>query len=181
MFQPTRDFRLQQETRPEARQNSGDNVFESIPVGEEEASLLNNYLEAHDFAGNTRRAIIQDMRKFAKWFASANKEPFRVLRITCRDVVDFREGMRRNQGQAVSTVNRCLVTLRRFCGWLVEQGHLSANSAKKVKELRRVQLAPKGLDRSQVRRLLREIEIRQDIRAAAIFCLLLYTGARVSD
>jgi integrase/recombinase XerC len=52
---------------------------------------------------------------------------------------------------------------------------------KPVKELRRVQLAPKGLDRSQVRRLLREIELRRDVRAAAIFCLLLYTGCRVSD
>ncbi|OAI47805.1 hypothetical protein AYO44_08915 [Planctomycetaceae bacterium SCGC AG-212-F19] len=32
-----------------------------------------------------------------------------------------------------------------------------------------------------VRRLLREVELRQDIRAAAIFSLMLYTGCRVSD
>jgi integrase/recombinase XerC len=50
-----------------------------------------------------------------------------------------------------------------------------------VKELKRVALAPKGLDRSQVRRLLREVEVRQDIRATAIFSVLLYTGCRVSD
>jgi integrase/recombinase XerC len=50
-----------------------------------------------------------------------------------------------------------------------------------VKELRRQQLAPKGLDRADVRRLLREIELRQDIRAGAVFHLLLYTGCRVSD
>src|SRR6185312_5814997 len=53
--------------------------------------------------------------------------------------------------------------------------------AKKVKELRRVALAPKGLDRPQVRRLLREVELRQDARAAAVFSLMLYTGCRVSD
>jgi len=44
-----------------------------------------------------------------------------------------------------------------------------------------VQLAPKGLERSQVRRLLREVELREDIRAAAVFALFLYTGCRVSD
>ena len=44
-----------------------------------------------------------------------------------------------------------------------------------------MQLAPKGLDRSQVRQLLREVELREDIRAAAIFSLFLYTGSRVSD
>jgi site-specific recombinase XerD len=50
-----------------------------------------------------------------------------------------------------------------------------------VKELRRQQLAPKGLERADVRRLLREIELRDDIRAGAVFHLLLYTGCRVSD
>ena len=62
-----------------------------------------------------------------------------------------------------------------------DQGHVAGNPARKVKELRRVALAPKGLERSQVRRLLREVELRQDVRAAAIFGLFLYTGCRVSD
>lgn len=76
---------------------------------------------------------------------------------------------------------RTLVTVRRFFGWLAEEGHVAANPARKVKELRRVQLAPKGLDRSQVRRLLREVELREDIRANAIFSMFLWTGARVGD
>ena len=50
-----------------------------------------------------------------------------------------------------------------------------------VKELRRQALAPKGLERAQVRRLLREVELRQDVRANAIFHVLLYTGCRVGD
>jgi integrase/recombinase XerC len=89
--------------------------------------------------------------------------------------------MRLNRRSAVATVNRRLVFLPRFFGWLVDQGHVASNPAKKVMELRRQQLAPKGLDRSQVRRLLREVELRQDVRAAAVFHLLLYTGCRVGD
>ncbi len=38
-----------------------------------------------------------------------------------------------------------------------------------------------GLERQAVRRLLREIELRQDVRAGAIFSLFLYSGCRVSD
>jgi site-specific recombinase XerD len=90
------------------------------------------------------------------------------------------EVRRRNQ-QAVATVNRCLVTIRRFFRWLTENGHVKSNPAKPVKELRRQQLSPKGLDRSAVRRLLREIELRQDVRANAIFNTMLYTGCRVGD
>jgi integrase/recombinase XerC len=167
--------------RPEGGQNSGDNVFEGIPVGKEEGALFIAFLAAHDFSANSRRAFTQDMRKFVAWFSAANRERFVVGRVTTRDVADFRDHLRREQGQAVATINRALVTVRRFFAWLTEHGHVSNNPAKKVKELKRVALAPKGLDRSQVRRLLREVELRQDIRAAAIFSLLLYTGCRVSD
>jgi len=96
-------------------------------------------------------------------------------------LTDFRDHLRRDKGQAVATINRNLVTLRRFFGWLVKECHVAANPATAVKELRRQMLAPKGLDRAQVRRLLRELEVRQDVRANGIFHLLLYTGCRVSD
>lgn len=161
--------------------NSGVNVFDGIPVGEQEASLFNQFLAAHDFAPGSRRGFTLDLRKFARWFSTANKEPFRIARVTTRDVTDFRDHLRRDRGQAVATINRNLVMLRRFFGWLTDQGHVAANPADAVKELRRQMLAPKGLERAQVRRLLRELELRQDVRANAIFHLLLYTGCRVSD
>ena len=101
--------------------------------------------------------------------------------VTTRDVTDFKDWLRRDRGQAVLTVNRCLVTLRRYFAWAVEHGHTPANPAKPVKELRRQQLAPKGMERADVRRLLREIELRQDIRAGAIFAVFLYCGCRISD
>ena len=63
----------------------------------------------------------------------------------------------------VATVNRAIVTLRRFLGWLLDEGHVPSNPGKPVKELRRVELAPKGLDRADVRRLLREVEDRRRV------------------
>jgi len=167
--------------RSQGSQNWGDKVFEGIPVGKEEPILFTTFLDGHDFSPNSRRAFVQDIGKFAAWFSTANRERFVVGRVTTRDVTDFREHLRREQGQAVATVNRALVTVRRFFAWLTDQGHVANNPAKKVKELKRVALAPKGLDRSQVRRLLREVELRQDVRAGALFSLVLYTGARVGD
>lgn len=161
--------------------NSGDSVFDPHPPGDGEAALIDRFLTNNDFSPNTRRAFAQDLGKFASWFTVANKEPFRIGRVTTRDVGDFRDYLRREKQQATATVNRALVTVRRFLSWLVEEGQLTANPAKKVKELKRQQLAPKGLDRSQVRKLLREVELRGDIRAAAIFSLFLFTGCRVGD
>lgn len=161
--------------------NSGDNVSDHHPPGDGEAALIDRFLTNNDFSPNTRRAFGQDLGKFTSWFTMANKEPFRIGRVTTRDVGDFRDYLRRDKAQATATVNRALVTVRRFLSWLVEEGHLVSNPAKKVKELKRQQLAPKGLDRSQVRKLLREVELRGDIRANAVFHLFLFTGARVGD
>jgi integrase/recombinase XerC len=166
---------------PESRQNTADKVFEGVPTGPGEADLFGSFLAAHDFAAPTVKAFSLDVRKFARWFTESNREPFSVKRVTTRDVTDFRDHLRREGGQAVATVNRALVTIRRYFKWLVAQGHVSANPAQAVKELKRQQLAPKGLDRSQVRKLLREVELRQDVRANAVFHLLLYTGCRVGD
>ena len=103
--------------------NWGDNVFGPISVGPGEAALVDGYLGDQDFAANTRRAVVQDLRKFAAWFSQANAEPFRIDRVTTRDITDFKDGLRRQQAQAVATINRALVTLRRFFGWLVDNGH----------------------------------------------------------
>ena len=58
--------------RDDSRRNRADMVFDSIPVGQDEASLFGQYVAAHDLAANTRKAFTQDVRKFARWFASAN-------------------------------------------------------------------------------------------------------------
>jgi integrase/recombinase XerC len=159
--------------------NPDDNVPTPIPT--DEAQRFTSFLDAHDFSPHTRRAFTLDLKKFAAWFTHANHERFSIVRITTRDITDFKDYLRRDQGQAVSTVNRALVTLRRYLGWLAQHGVISGNPAQAVKELRRQHLAPKGLDRPTVRRLLREVELREDVRAGAIFSLLLYTGARVGD
>lgn len=167
--------------RPQSSHNSADMQFVGIPIGNDDGSLFVRFLDANDFSSNSRKAMIQDFKKFASWFVDANKEPLVAQRVTTRDVSDFKDHLRRSKGQAVNTVNRCLVTLRRYFGWLVDQGKMKSNVAQPVKELKRQQLAPKGMERKDVRRLLRELELRQDIRANAIFHLFLYTGCRVGD
>ena len=74
--------------------------------GAKEASLVTGFLKAHDFVPGTRRGVVLDLRKLAKWFTASNKEPFTVKRVTTRDVTDFKDYLRRDKGQAVATVNR---------------------------------------------------------------------------
>jgi len=144
-------------------------------------TLVDDFLQAHDFSRHTDRAIRSDLTKFARWFVSANNEHFDPTRVTVRDVADFREYLTRVRRQAVATVNRALVSVRRFLGHLADSGDLSANPAKSVKELKLMPTSPKGLTTAQVRKIMREVELRQDRRAAAVLGVMLYGGLRVSD
>jgi site-specific recombinase XerD len=161
--------------------NWRDNVFEGIPTSQGEHILFVQFLDSHDFSSHTIRAMIFDMRKLAQYFTASNKEPFDTTRVTAMDLTSFKRYLREEKRQAVATVNRALVSIRKYLDWLVGQGHLESNPCKVVKELRRQQLVPKGLERSQVRKLLREIDLRNDIRSKAIFSVFLHTGCRVSD
>ena len=146
-----------------------------------ESSLFTRFLEVNDFAPKTREAFSHDFKKWVSWFERVNSETYDSRRVTLRDVTDFRTHLRDGRGQAVSTVNRCLVTLRRYFAFLAQEEVIPSNPASKVKELRRTPTAPKAVDRAVVRRMLREATVRDDHRALAILGLFVYCGLRLSE
>lgn len=131
--------------------NSIDNAFRGIPLAKSEAAYIREFLNSRDFSPHTVRAMIFDLKKFLAYFITANNERFNSGRVTVMDVSGFKKELREKKRQAVSTVNRALVTIRRYLDWLVDHGHIEVNPGKLVKELRKQKLVPKGLDRPQVR------------------------------
>ena len=166
---------------PQEAENCEHNVFGDLSARLGQGQLFCEFLKMLDVSDNTIDALTLDMRKFAKWFSTANSEPWDVDRVTVRDITDFRNYLRTQKKQASSTINRNLSTIRKYFKWLFNNDYISVNPAVSVKELKRQPLAPQGLIRAEVRKLLREVELRKDIRSKAIFSLVLYTGARLSD
>ncbi len=150
-------------------------------MNKSESSLFTRFLEVNDFASKTREAFSHDFKKWVLWFESVNDEEYDSRRVTLRDVTDFRAHLRDERSQAVSTVNRCLVTLRRYFAFLAQEEVIPSNPASNVKELRRTPTAPKAIDRAVVRRMLREATVRDDHRALAILGLFVYCGLRLSE
>lgn len=144
-------------------------------------NYFEQFVEAFDFSKHTKRAFLSDLKKFSTWFEGRNREAFKLDRITMRDVADYRNHLQNIERKAVATVNRALVTIRRFMEWSVENKLCGKNIAKGVKEIRRQPLAPQGLQNDEIRRLFREAELRNDVRTQCILNLFLFTGARISD
>ena len=167
--------------KPQDNKNCEHNVFRGIPAKPKQENFFSEFLREQDISVNTVNALILDVRKFAKWFTTVNQEPWDIERVTIRDVSDFKEHLRTEKQQAASTINRNLASIRKYFKWLSGKGCVEVNPTIGIKELKRQPLAPQGLTRAEVRKLLREVELRKDIRAKAIFSLILYSGARLSD
>lgn len=146
-----------------------------------ESILFSKFLDVNDFSELTLKALRHDYQKWVGWFEQINEEQYSSQRVTIRDVTDFRKHLREERGQAVATVNRCLVTIRRYFQFLAENEVIESNPAKGVKELRRTPTAPKAIERSAIRRLLREASVRNDHRSSAILGLFVYCGLRISE
>lgn len=143
--------------------------------------LFLQFVDDFDYAPHSKKAYISDLNKFRKWFEEYNKETLSLPRITLQDITGFRNHLQKTERQAVATINRCIVAIRKFIDWAVKKGIAESNPAQKVKEIKRQQRSPKGLGNQEVRKLLREIELRGDVRGMAIVCVFLYSGCRVSD
>jgi len=150
-------------------------------MSDSESILFVKFLSVNDFTASTTKALGHDFQKWVGWFEKINEERYESSRVTIRDVTDFRKHLREERGQAVATVNRCLVTLRRYFQFLVEREVIEANPAKGVKELRRTPAAPQAIERSAIRRLLREASVRDDHRASAILGIFVFCGLRISE
>lgn len=142
---------------------------------------LDDFFSAHDLSPHTVAAIRLDVQRFVRWFTDTNGERWDPKRVSVIDVAHHRDHLRTVENLSVSTVNRALFSIRKYLGHLVSTGVVETNPAKQVRELRRSPTAPKGLSRSEVRKLMREVELRGDHRAGAVFGTMLYAGLRVSE
>src|SRR5438105_1626378 len=100
---------------------TGDNEF-GASLDSTLLPLVEGFFSTTDYAESSRRAVRGDLLKFGRWFVHANSERFNPKRVTTRDCADFRDSMRREKNQSVATVNRSLVSVRRFFAWLKESG-----------------------------------------------------------
>jgi len=134
-----------------------------------------------DVSENTKQARVSDLKCFLKWYEKVNGERFNFDRFTKRDVIDFKKHFQITHNHKPATINRRLMSLRALCKVAMELGRLDESPLKGVKQITSQPLAPKGLDPVELRKLLKEVEIRGNLRDKLIVEMLCGTGLRVSE
>ena len=138
------------------------------------------FLQSTEKSPHTIHSYESDLKQFAKWFESVNKDDMRLTRITPTDLRQFKRYMIEDAGLKPQTINRRLQAIKTFLEWGWSSGKIKHRfpMPKKVKQMTPT---PKWLDRNQQNHMFRHIERYGKTRDKAIIRLLINTGLRVGE
>ncbi|MFA4814865.1 MAG: tyrosine-type recombinase/integrase [Candidatus Gracilibacteria bacterium] len=153
------------------------NKIESF-IGQHETLLQN--LASRDLSHNSKKALFSDIAHFIVWYEARFKETFVVRFITNSALQAYRDDSEK-AGLSPKTIIRRLSSLRELVKEAKELKLLDHEPFRKLKAPQVQPLAPKSLTESDCRKLLREIEIRNNLRDEAIVQLMLGAGLRASE
>lgn len=137
-------------------------------------------------ASSTIVNYVADLRAFLRWGKKEVGDEFSLLKVTQEHVRLYRNHLAQGLQRAASTVNRHLMSLRKFFALAKEMGAIAADPTRGIaliKEDRQATSRP--ISEEEIERLLSAAQngsraglIRRD---QAILQLLLHTGLRVSE
>ncbi len=141
------------------------------------------YLERTGKSANTVKAYVSDVATFVSWFEQTKGDEFMPGIVDPREITDYR-GFLLQRGSSPATVNRRLVSLRRYFLWARKRGMIN-DTPFEMLELVRVKeqkdVAPRWLNRKEQLALLRAVRQGENQRDLAIIQMLLGAGLRISE
>lgn len=140
-----------------------------------------------DLTAATIRNYLSDLRHFVAWCESTWKQgreenlPFIPARVTTPTITDYRSYLQRELCLKPNSVNRSLISLKRYFAWLLSTGGIRYDPAKVVKLVGEEVSAPRYLDDQEEQALVAAVTERGNLRDCAIVVLLLHTGLRARE
>lgn len=129
-----------------------------------------------EYSGNTVTAYSADLRDYLTWCQQGGCDPLKARRATVSAYLRALE----QRGLAPSTVARRLAAIRGFYRYIVDEEHLTASPAERVRTPRGTSLPTQPLDADALRRLLAAADDYSPFASASV-ALLAGTGLRISE
>ncbi len=146
---------------------------------EEHQTLLQNLAE-RDLSLNSKKALFSDIAHFVVWYEARFKETFVVRFITSSPLQAYRDDGEK-AGLSPKTLIRRFSSIRELVNEAKELKLIDHEPFRKFKAPTVQPLAPKSLSEADCRKLLREIEVRKNLRDETIVQLMLGAGLRASE
>jgi len=152
---------------------------------------LERYLKhlsgAEDLSLPTLRNYGSDLRHFMAWCEASWSEgqaamtAFAPAQVTTSTLTQYRSFLKTTLRLKPSSINRHLVSLKRYFAWAAETKLVTLDPARVVKLVPRVAQAPRHLSDREEHALVVAVTTAADLRDRTIILLLLHTGLRARE
>jgi len=147
-------------------------------MNEHLTARFSRFLHDRRLSPRTIRAYLCDLLAFVTWFETLNQEPFSAAAIVRRDLMDWRDHLRRSCSPA--TLNRRLSSLRAFYRWAQREGLASTDPSSGVTSVK-IPATHKVVSASEIEALLASARRGGNLRDHALLALLVDTGLRPAE
>jgi integrase/recombinase XerD len=138
------------------------------------------FLRAQDLSASSLRGYLGDMAKFVQWYEGWTGEPFDPTAMTTPAITRYRAHLQEQRLKPAS-INRYLVSIKKFCAWCVENDLLQRDPARSIKLVPETKPAPRKLTDREEHALMVAVEKYGTARDRAILIILLHTGVRAME
>jgi integrase/recombinase XerD len=160
--------------------------------GEEAVAQYRQVLWEHeDLTDASRRNYLSDLRHFAAWYeshstrgtdeTSSSHMSFDPQAITTPALTRYRAYLQKDLHQKPNSVNRALISLKRYCGWAIQKQLISYDPSAPVKLVGEEEHAPRHLEDEEEQALVAAVTNEGTLRDRVLIVLLLHTGLRASE
>ncbi len=157
-------------------------------AGEQELDRYGRYLrEEQDLSAATVRNYLSDLKGFALFCESSwsegeeSGEAFSPKSVTTPTITMYRSHLKNVSELKPASINRYLVSVKRYFSWAVDQGLISRDPARAVKLVPRVVPPPRHLTDKEEAALVAAAENYGTPRDRTLIVMALHTGLRAEE
>lgn len=156
--------------------------------GEKEFERFGVYLrEEQDLASDTVRNYLSDLRQFAAYCEMSwvegeeHGESFSPFGATTPTITLYRSHLKNALELKPASINRHLISIKRYFGWATDEGLVSRDPAKAVKLVPRIVPPPRHLTEREEAALVAAVERYGSLRDRTLIVVALHTGLRSEE
>lgn len=134
-----------------------------------------------DLSPVTVRNYLSDLRQFISWCEGREEQSFSPQAVAPSLLVRYREYLQTLLGLKTSTVNRTLMSLKRYFAWTRKTHLIQADPASPIKFVPKEATLPRHLSHEEEEALIVAVNAIGTLRGQTIITLLLHTGLRAQE
>lgn len=156
------------------------------PAGLDALASYEHWLrEREDLTAASIRNYLSDLRHFIVWYETEQEvyvhDRFTPQGITTPALTRYRSYLQSVQLQKPALVNRSLISLKRYFGWVLQQHLIPYDPSAAVKLLRQEEDAPCHLYDQEEQALVAAVTKTGNLRDHVLMVLLLHTGLQARE